>query len=220
MPLMQVQVGAPAAASLPDGANPGVLGGRQGEAIVSQLHGRSYTQASRGNLFYASNAAAGAAFSIFSNATYVGLGIWNQNPLKNLSIVRANLGFDAQASTAASGWGYAWVNAGYALGTAAPLSAVTAITATRGSCLLGSAGQNNSSAIAFSGATLTTALTWGRCATFSTSTGAITVQMGIQLSEDFDGTMIVPPGFAFFMTSAILTGVTGVGTLIWEEVPV
>lgn len=220
MPLMQVQVGAPPATSIPDQSTPPILGGRQGEAIVSQLHGRSYTQASRGNLYYTSNAAAGAAYTIFSNASYVGLGLWNQSTSKNLSIVRVNMGFDAQASTAASGWGYAWVNAGYAIGTAAPISATTAVTATRGSCLLGAAGQGNSVALAVSAATLTTALLWGRGASFSTSTGAITVQMGLQLSEDFDGTMIVPPGFAFFVTSAILTGVTGCGTIIHEEVPI
>lgn len=196
--------------------------GRSGEALVGEVHGRYYHANREGNLHYASNAGAGAAFTIFSNASFVGLAVWNpEGSGKNLSMVRAAIGVTGQASTAASGWGYAWLNeAGSHLATAAPVSAITAITATRGSCVCGPPGRGSSVALAASAATLTTAMAWGRAARFSTSTGAITVSIGFELSEDFDGTMIVPPGTFFALTSAILTGITAVGTLIWEELPV
>ena len=71
MPLNQIAVGPPSTASYGDGAIVGALGGKQGDAIVSQLHGKYYTQASRGNVYYASNAGAGAVFTIFSNASFV-----------------------------------------------------------------------------------------------------------------------------------------------------
>ena len=48
MALNQIEVGAPSASSIGDNQVTGALGGKQGDAIVSQLHGKYYTQASRG----------------------------------------------------------------------------------------------------------------------------------------------------------------------------
>lgn len=222
MPASQVAVGAPSATSFASGSLPTQLGGKQADGIVSELHGKYYTQNVNGNLFYASNAAAGAAFTIFSNASFVGLAIWNpQGSGKNLSIAKVYLGLDSQASTAMGAFGYSWlVNAGSGLATAAPVSAFTAITATRGSCICGAAGAGASVALVGSAATLTTAMTWGRPASFSGSTGAITTNIGMAgLVDDVDGTMIVPPGVFWTLTSSILTGYTAVGGVIWEEVP-
>ncbi len=223
MPLVQVNVVPPATASIPDGTVVAALGGRQGEAIYSPLHGKYYAQAVRGNVHYASTAASGSAFSIFSNATYVGLGIWNpEGSGKNISLIRCNVGIDTQSSTAASGWGYAWINnTGSSLATLGVISAFTLITATRGTAICGLGGQNNSVARVCSGATLTAALLWGRAASFGTSTGAITTQLAPpMLTEDFDGMMIVPPNCFFALTSSILSGAPSVATLIWEECPV
>lgn len=222
MPLTQIVVGPPSSTSLGDGVTPGQLGGRQGDGIASQLHGKYYSQAVRGNVHYASTAAAGSTFSIYTNASYTGLALWNpEGSGKNLSLIRCNVGIDTQASTAASGWGYAWINnTGASLATAAVLSALTAITATRGTGICGLAGQGMSVARAASAATLTTALLWGRAASFGTSTGAITTQMAPpSLSEDFDGMMIVPPNTFFALTSSVLTGAVSVATLFWEEIP-
>ena len=195
--------------------------GRSGEALVGHVHGSYYHANREGNLFYASNAAAGAAFTIFSNASFVGLALWNpEGSGKNLVMAKARVGFDGTASTAAGAFGYAWlVEAGSHLATAAPLSAITAITATRGDCKCGPAGRGNSVAIAASAATLTTAMTWGRSSGMGTSTGAITTMIGFMWEEDFDGTLIVPPGTFFALTTTILTGITATGTLIWSEEP-
>lgn len=197
--------------------------GPSGDVLVSELHGKYYNANVNGGLYYASNAAAGAAFTIFSNASYVGLALFNPaGSGKNLSIVRAMIGVNANASTAASGWGYSWLtNAGAAMvGTAAPISASTAITATRGKCVVGSTGKIDSVVEAVSAATLSTAMTWGRAAAFGTLTGAITTQVGVTLVEDLDGTLIVPPGTLFALTSAVLSGITACGTLLWTENPI
>ena len=222
MPILFGQVGAPATASATAGANLPALQGRQGDLIASELHGKYYTQNYNGNLFYASTAAAGVTLSIFSNASYTGLGLWNQSLTKNLSIVRTMVGCNAAAATAEAGLGYAWLNAGFVLATAAPFSATTPITATRGSCNIGVAsGQGTSAAAAFSAATLTTAATWGRFSGLSSSTGAITTQIALGMFiENFDGDMIVPPGYALLMTSAIASGGTFGLTAVWEETPV
>ena len=50
--LNQVQVGGPSNVSLGDGTMPPQLGGKQGDAIVSHLHGKWYTQAIRNNVYY------------------------------------------------------------------------------------------------------------------------------------------------------------------------
>lgn len=197
--------------------------GPSGDALVSELHGKYYNINYGGGLYYASNAAAGAAYTIFSNAGFVGLGLFNPaGSGKNLVLVRSAIGMNAQGATAASGWGYSWLPAAGAalVGTAAPISAGTAITATRGSCIAGVPGQGNSVATALSAATLSAAMAWGRAATFGTGTGAITTAWGVMLYEDFDGMMIVPPNTFFALTSAVLSGITAVGTLIWEELPI
>src|SRR5947207_3285507 len=99
MPASQVLVQAPSATSNASGTLAIQLGGRQADGIVSELHGKYYTQNVNGNLYFGANAAAGAAFSIFSNTTFVGLILWNpQGSGKNLSIVKSLLALDTQAS--------------------------------------------------------------------------------------------------------------------------
>lgn len=225
MPLAQVEVGIPSAASIGDNQVTGVLGGKQGEAVVSQLHGKYYTQAVRGNVHYASTASAGSVFSVYSNAAYTGLALWNpEGSGKNLALIKCNVGMNSITATNTAGFGYAWINnTGSTLATAAVISAFTLITATRGTGICGLGGQGSSVARAGSAATLTTGLLWGRAASFGASAAsAITTQLspGLgTLTEDFDGMMIVPPNTLFALTAAVVPGLTAVATLIWEEVP-
>lgn len=213
----------PGSTNLPDGNAPFVGQGRQGEQLIAPLHGRYYTQAYRGNMYYVSTALAGLANSIFSNTTYIGLMIANPaGSGKNLSIGRVSVGQSVAAGTAASAWGYCWLNN---IGSGlinTQYTALTALTATRGSCLLGAGTQGSSVAITYAGATIAAAsvFTWGRSAAFSSGTGAITVQVANVLTEDLDGTMIVPPGTMWTVTTAILTGATANTSVIWEETPI
>lgn len=224
MPISYGIVNPPSNISAADGTNLPILQGKAGEQMVSELHGKYYNQAYRGNVYWGSTALAGVTLPILSSTspTFV---LWNlQGSGKNLSLIRCQI-TPTTAMTTASGYGYAFVpNAGAAIGTAAPFSAFTQITATRGPCLVpATAGQGNSAALLASAATLTTAATQFRSNGMSSGTGAITVPASQPvLSEDFDGTLILPPGTAMIVGTTIVTsGQTATGvTLIWEEVPI
>lgn len=215
-------VGAPSNVSAGDGVSLPLLQGKQSELVAAQLHGKYYTQAYRGNAYYASVAATGIITTAFSSGAYVGLLLWNpQGSGKNLVPLRATQGRILAATTVA-GWGHAYLaNAGSGIGTAAPLSVFTTISsALRGPLNQpGITGQGNSVALVGAGGTFTTALTWGRSngMGIGTETTAITDQPFI---EDFDGMLIIPPGtiFAPFAATAAQGG-TWVPSIVWEETP-
>ena len=222
MAIIYVTPNAPSVSSLPDGQSAAMLGGKQGEGIYAKLHGDAYTQAYRGNVFYGAAAATGLVTTAFSNGSYVGLLLWNpQGSGKNLVPIRAVQGRILAATTVAA-WGHAYLaNAGAGVGTAAPLSAFTAITATRGPVNNpGVTGQGASVALVGGGATFTTALAWGRSNGFSegTNTTAVVDQV---LQEDFFGNLIIPPGTIWAPWAATAAqGGTWVPSAIWEEVPI
>lgn len=222
MPVMYGAVGAPSTTSAADSSNLPILQGKQSEMIVSELHGKYYTQTYRSNVFWASAAATGIITTIFSNTTYVGLLLWNpQGSGKNLVPIRALQGRILAATTVCS-FGHSYlINAGAGVGTAAPVTAFTAITATRGSANNpGLTGQGSSVALVGGGATFTTALGWGRAngLAVGTETTAIVEQPFV---EDFDGHLVIPPGtlMAVFAATAAQGG-TWVPSIVWEETPV
>lgn len=212
----------PSATSATDGSTNPLLLGQQGDLLVSELHGKYYNQNKRGNLFFASTAAAGVTLSIFSNASYTGLALWNpQGSGKNLSIVRTSWG-QTTAATTAAGLGYAWLNnAGAAIGTGQPLSAFSTTGVIRGTCSCSLPTVGNSVVTnAVISATLTTAMTWGRQATVSALIGANSTVAGLVLFEDHDGAMIVPPGTFWAITSTAASGATAWSiSTYWEELP-
>ncbi len=124
MPVDFGLVNPPSNVSAADGTNNAFLQGKQSELIVNELAGKYYTDAYRGNVYYASVAATGIVTTIFSNGTYVGGLLWNpQGSGKNLVPIRAMQGRILAATTVAA-WGHAYLaNAGAGVGTAAPVSA-------------------------------------------------------------------------------------------------
>lgn len=219
MTVISGQVGAPSTTSISDGTtSTSMLQGKQAEAIYAKLHGDSYTQAYRGNVYWASAAVTGLVTTIFSNTTYVGLLLWNQSTTKNLVPIRA---FQSRilAATTVCGFGSCFVNGGSALGT--PISAFTAITATRGAANTPAAtGQGSSVALVGGGATLGTAFAWGLSNGLAagTETTAIVEQTYVQ---DFQGSVIIPPGTCMaVMAATAAQGGTWVPSIVWEEVPV
>ncbi len=223
MPVDFGLVNPPSNVSAADGTNNAFLQGKQSELIVNELAGKYYTDAYRGNVYYASVAATGIVTTIFSNGTYVGGLLWNpQGSGKNLVPIRAMQGRILAATTVAA-WGHAYLaNAGAGVGTAAPVSAFTAVAAAlRGPVNNpGVTGQGNSVALVGAGATFTTALTWGRAngQAVGTETTAIVEQAFV---EDFDGNVIIPPGtiFAFYAATAAQGG-TWVPSIVWSEKPI
>src|SRR5437870_7298434 len=88
-------VQAPTNVSATDGNNYVFLQGKQAEAIVSELHGKYYTQAYRGNVFWGSTASAGVLVPIAST-TGPTFGLWNPaGSGKNAAIVRYTAGWVA-----------------------------------------------------------------------------------------------------------------------------
>ena len=114
------------------------------------------------------------------------------------------------------------LNAGAGVATAAPLSAFTAITATRGPAVINSTGQGSSICLLGGGATFTSAPLFMRGNGMSVGTAAITVpaQQPV-MREDFDGTIIIPPGTVFIIgTTVAASGQTATAvSALWEETP-
>lgn len=224
LPLTGV-VGAPSSSSAPDGVSLPLLQGKQAELIVAELHGKYYTQTYRNTLFWASTALAGVTLPIVTSGspTFV---IWNPQGSGKNCVLASVIITPTTAMTTASGYGYGWnINMGASIGTGAPFSAFTQITATRGNGNLGQiAGQNNSVVLVASAATITAAFApvAMRGNGMSAGTGAITApaQQPI-MREDFDGTIIIPPGVAFVVGTTIATsGQTATGVAAtWYETP-
>lgn len=218
MPIIFGNVAAPSTSSAADGSNLAAIQGKQGDLLVSEVHGKYYTQAYRGNVYWGSAAATGLITTIFSNTTYVGFLLWNQSTTKNLSLISCAQGV-ILATTTVAAIGHCWLVAGPAIGTA--VSAFTSITATRGAAATPAVtGQGASVALVGGGATLGTAFAWGRSNGMSlgTETTAIVHQL---MKEDFDGTTIVPPGnLMAVLAASAAQGGTLLQSAVWEEAPI
>ena len=223
---IQVLVG-PAVAA--DGATPLLRGGRAGEGIVQELHGRFYEQAFRGNIYSGGmtitsiNAATFTTATLGATCTPVA-GVWNPaSSTVNLVILQANLALviTALQNTGASPfmWATSTGNAALTLGNA-PLNRKTlAASGSLAKDMTGIAltGLTNNlvvrSASLCGGGNLYNIASLGTAAGFST-TSQPTV-------ENVDGAWIVPPGavLALLATTTPVAHSAASG-LLWEEVPV
>jgi hypothetical protein len=223
MPLNQITVNNPANTNIQDASTVTATGDRQGATLVNEVHGKYYTSNYRGAGYWAANAPTGGSLVIYSTSAgaVTGLGLWNPTGSgKNAALTRA-IATPVTAGGTASALGFSiYQNVGANVGTAAPISAFTAVTATRGQGLLNNAtGQGSSVCIATSSATVTTASTIWRPAPYTISTAASTAVLPSYI-EDFDGQMIVQPGVFIAFTVAIASTGTWNLALHWEEAPV
>lgn len=174
--------------------------------------GKYYPETAAGNVFIGATAAAGVALPI-STGTAVTFGLWNTSSSKNAVLLHLDIGYTS-GTIALGEFGLANQACGFAIGTAAPLSAFTAGTPKNGLI-----GQGGASAMSFtpSTATLTaggTAVKWlGR------SIESATAGLGVfSCSYDFDGTLIVPPGQLVFVCGSVAqTGLFSC-SLTWAEI--
>jgi hypothetical protein len=225
MPISQNIVGQP-----PSAGNNAILNGRSGQlgdAIVSQLHGQFYETNYRGNAYFSGHTAVQAlsANTITLTATTTPiLGVWNPaNNTNNLVILQANLTCFPNSLTSGAGPGaFVWA---LSLGNGAISTGLVPYNA---KTLLAS----GSNARAFAGATALTGLTnnlvivaganlptpSGVTYTTLASTALLQSYVG---REDFDGSIIVPPGGVLaLLNTTSSTTFSAVGKLAWEEVPV
>ncbi len=175
--------------------------------------GKYYDQAALGRVFIGSTAAAGVALPV-ETGTAVTFGLWNTTT--NMKAVPLWISFAYVTGTITIG-GHVMVNqnCGFAIGTAAPLSAFTA--GTPKNAMLGG---GNASAMSFtpSAATLTAGGT--RCYSLGFGHEIATAGPGMnQSGHDFDGRLIVMPGQLLFAAETIVTTATYSITMAWAEIP-
>ncbi len=179
--------------------------------------GKYYDQVKLGNVFVGSTATAGTAFPLSSNTAQT-FGLWNVNSTKNVVPLMLSVGFTS-GTIAIGTVGLIHKNAGFAIGTGAPISAFTdgTLGTTIFNAMPGYGGAPSArftpsaativagSAFYWTGSFFTTAPTDGPAATFN---------------HDFDGRVILAPGQAAFVVGSIAQ--TGVFTmsLMWAEVDI
>lgn len=202
-------VGPPSGVGYADGSTPaGPRIAKSGEVVVSELHGRYYENAYRGNIFMAQ--AIVTAPVIYSTAGGTGGPLlWNGTSTVNAEILAVGWGVST-VSTVAAAIGLT----GGAGQTSAP-SSTTAIDG-RSSTLMGGP---TSACTPYRVGTVTTAGTFlipfGQL-----NTGALTTTPGQMNWVDLGG-MIVVPQFGWVSVAASATASTTVmtATLIWVETP-
>lgn len=216
--LNQVQVSAYPSASLPDLAS-GVpwLGGKTGEGIVSELHGKWYSAAYRGNVFMLNTAAAGTTIPIQATNLVSTFTLWN--PLgsgKNIELIRYTLALEA-ATTVVSDVSL-YFQPGIGTGFNAAPGTLTALTIR--SALLNS-GASASVATGYSAATLVNTVGTNMfVGPILTGFGAVTTNVATPINYEFDGSIIVPPG-CLITTAGTAAQVSATRqSLIWAEWPI
>ena len=225
MPLSQLRTNVLPNSSLPDGSTPDQLAGRAGEALAAELHGKYYTQAYRGNVFVGTAAIGGVAPAISTTTTTNTFGLWNPaGSGKNLVPIRYLIGFAAgTASSVAGNIVYTYsTGVGSATATAAPISTFTTITPV--STYLGSGIASIAKFSAVAGGIVQLAagtfLKTSGISQLAMNATSSTVATGWSAFEDFDGTLIMPPGSLLVVgaNAAVLTVFNQ--AMVWEEVPV
>lgn len=214
MALNQVTTINPSNSSIPDGGTSTALAGKQGEQIVTELHGKWYTQAYRGNVFIGSTALAGTVIPINAASLVSTFTLWN--PLgsgKNLELISYDLGIAGTTTAVIGSIGLVFQAAvGAAIVIPTSQTALTPINAVIG---LGNAPV----AKLLSAGTLTgTPSVLGSLGISFGTTGA--TPGPATAHYEFDGKMIVPPGVLITTVSTAAQTQAMQQQFIWAEVPV
>ncbi len=185
-----------------DGSQPMIRAGQQGDMIVSELHGRYYEQALRGNMYRIASQAAVTTTAGLAT-TWTGLAI--SNPAGSGVNAVVNLFSVAQFAVGAAGVVGIMTGAGAAAGSLVPKNAM----------VNGATGKVTASA----GATIATPvldITIGQVGSLATTGYGLTPGLVV----DLGGSLIIPPGFyAATFTSVVTTTALQFG-FQWEEVPI
>lgn len=220
--LVQLEVG-PQVVS--DGAFPVARGGKGGEQIIQQLHGRYYEQVARGNVFsIGSSITALSANTIGLTASGTPIvGVWNPSTSAvNLVMLQAALTCVANNLTSGAGPGvFAWAasigNTAISTGSN-PVNRKTLASS-------GSAAKGFPGGVALTGLTNNLAIFEGAdlpspSGLTYTTIGSTALMPGFSGVQNFDGSLIVPPGGVLALVNTTSTTVFSVASrLMWEEVP-
>jgi hypothetical protein len=223
--LIQGIVQPPATQSLPDSLNPVALTqGKQGDLVVTELHGKYFTQAYRGNLFHYCTPTGGVTLTTSGSTTQT-FGILNPPSSGKLIVpTKCRVGFvGATGTVCALQWAFKKNVAADVAGTS-QFRTATFVTTTNNANLsnqTGQPGQSGSIARVVSTCTLDAAPTLVRM--FGASWGAplaTTAAVFPMLVDEFDGDLILGPGSMLFLAGDTAPGAATELSLTWEEVPV
>ena len=219
------QVGAPSQSLGVGSANVPFRQGQLGEMVVSELNGRFYEQAYRGNLYSAGTLAVNALSAntiTLTNSTTPILGVYNPTTsTANLVILQASLQCFINSLTSGAGpgafvWAWSVGNTAVSTGTA-PLNRKTMVAAgsqAQGMVNTALTGLTNNLVI-YEGADFQ-----APAGVTYTTIGSTSVSVPIGGVQNFDGSLIVPPGGVLaLLNTTSCTTFSVVGRLLWEEVP-
>lgn len=202
--------------------------GRQGDLVVSELHGRFYEQVYNGNVYSAGSgvtALSGNTITLTNSTTPI-VGVWNPSTSTvNLVILQASIqAFINTLTTPVGAGAFVWASSigNTAISTgAAPFNRKTlASVGSQAKAFNGGValtGLTNNLVI-FDGADVTspTGQTYGTIGAPTTGT-TLSGFGGIHL---FDGSLMVPPGGVLaLLNTTSTTTMSAVSRLLWEEVP-
>lgn len=208
-----------------DGSVIGSRAGKQGDQIISELHGRFYEQVYRGNVYSVGTAGAVAlsANTVTLTATTTPiLGVYNPStsPVNAVLLQATLVDFVNNVTSVALG-GFVWA---VSTGNAA---VSTGLTPWNHKTLV----QAGSSVKGFAAATALTAITNNLVVVggveFNTASGLLTTTIAaatptpsVSGQWNIDGAIIVPPGGVFAILNTVSVTTHSVyGRLVWEEVP-
>ena len=213
-------VGAPAQ-SYGNAAQPLIRQGQLGDLIVSELHGKWYEQVYRGNVFsYGMTSTALSANTITLTATTTPIiGVWNPSASNvNLVMMKAKCIITVAGNSAVAPGAFMWAtstgNGAISTGNA-PLNRKTLA-------------NTGSQAKAFNISTALTGITNNLVIQHAAAFGTLVAAQGATASpiisdgglEEFDGSLIVPPGGVLALLNTTSTTTVSVSSmLMWEEVP-
>lgn len=189
--------------------------GQQGDGIVSELHGRYYEQAVRKNIFFSHSKV--RATSLGATAQ-IGNIVWNPpDSGVNLSLLKwASMVSVTSATTTGFCLGFSYQSTSPTTVTVADVSGSTFIS------LQGATNLTflNGKAKAFSIATLLIAPSDGPL--LHHNTAAINTVAVENMSGDFEGSIIIPPGGIVTINAlgSATAAAAHTSTLFWEEVPI
>lgn len=220
---MQIQgsVGAPSASFAP-GSTPTMRQGQLGDLVVSELHGKYYEQNYRGNLYSAgmtSTALSANTITLTATTTPI-IGVWNPvGSGKNLVILKAKCQMTVAGNSAVAPGAFVWATS---IGNAAISTGITPLNRST-LAAAGSVGKGFNISTALTG--LSANLVIQNAAGFGTLLAAQGATASPIISgdpvEEFDGSLIVPPGGVLALLNTVSTTTISVASmLLWEEVPI
>lgn len=186
---------------------------------MAQGSGKYYVDTYSGNVFVGTTAVAGVNLPAF-NATAHTFCVWNPaGSGKNIIPIKCSVGYSATTG-AAGNFVYAFQSGvGAQVATGGPITAGTFVAP-----INGLVGFGNASIAKFAPATITFASATLLLRTMGVSqlvtTAATTSATTFAATEDFDGTLIVPPGTALCVAGNIALLSAFDVTMVWEEFPV